>query len=465
MVIVPKRSRIRSRRDVSTATQFTPAIDLAIPLVSANMDTITTAPMAIAMARLGGIGVIHRFLGMEDQVAEVGRVKRYLNYVVEDPYSIGPDSTIGEARKEVARRRVTGLLVTDSEQRLAGILTARDLRAAPSDEARVSESMTPVDRLITAAPGVSLQEARAVMHRNRIEKLPLVDGERHVAGLITLRDLSLRDQYPQASRDERGRLRVAAAVGARGDYMARAEALNAADVDALVLDIAHGHAEHALDAVTEIKKTWPECQLVAGNVATGDGFRDLAAAGADAVKVGIGPGFACSTRIVAGVGVPQLTAVLDCSEAARATGVPLIADGGIRQPGDVAKAMAAGASSVMVGSLFAGREESPGEVVRRGGLYYKVYRGMASRPAAATRLAIEGRADALDQYVPEGEEMEFPLRGPVAEVVNDLVGGLRSGMSYVNAETIAELWDKAEFVRQTEAGRHESKPGTPGRQS
>jgi IMP dehydrogenase len=458
VVLVPLRSRIRSRRDVVTRSQFTSGIPLEIPLVSANMDTVTTAAMAIAMARLGGLGVIHRFLTVEEQVAEVAQVKRYLNYVIADPYSIDSHATLEEARAETPRRGETGLLVTDAG-RLAGILTARDVRAVRTDDTTVAESMTPADRLITADPGVSLDEARTLMHRHRIEKLPLVDPEGRVAGLITLRDLSLLEEYPQGTRDERGRLRVAAAVGVRGDYVARADRLVAAGVDALVLDIAHGHADHALDAITEIKKTWPEVELVGGNVATAEGFRDLASAGADAVKVGIGPGFACSTRLVAGVGVPQLSAVLDCAAAARATGVPLIADGGIRRAGDVAKAVAAGASSVMVGSLFAGRQESPGEIVRRGDLYYKVYRGMASRSAAAARLAVEARAEALDQYVPEGEEMEFPLRGPVAEVVTELVGGLRSGMSYVDAETIPELWDKARFVRQSEAGRRESEPG------
>ena len=254
---------------------------------------------------------------------------------------------------------------------------------------------------------------------------------------------------------------MAAAVGVRGGYLARAQALVDAGVDALVVDVAHGHADHTIDAVRELKATWPDSEVVAGNVATAEGFRDLAEAGADAVKVGIGPGFACTTRLVAGVGVPQLTAILDCAEVARATGVPLIADGGIRHPGDVAKAVAAGASTVMIGGLLAGRPESPGEVVRRGGREYKVFRGMASLGAAAARLEIEGRGDALDQYVPEGEEMEFPLKGPVAGIVQELVGGLRSGMSYVDATTIPEAWEKASFVRQTHSGQREARPGSP----
>jgi len=462
VVIVPRRSRVRSRRDVSTATRLTEAIRLEIPVLSANMDTVTTAPMAIAMAQLGGLGAIHRFLTVDAQADEVRRVKRFLNYVIDDPYGVGPDRTVGEAVAEAEHRGVTGLVVVDDRRRPLGILTARDVRAAQTD-APVKAVMTPAERLVTAAPDVALGEARALMHRHRIEKLPLVGHDGRLAGLITLRDLDLRNTFPSATRDERGRLLVAAAVGARGDYLARAEALIEAEADALVLDIAHGHAEHALDAVTELRKTWPDCQVIAGNVATAEGVSDLAAAGADAVKVGIGPGFACSTRLVAGVGVPQLTAILDCAQAAHRLDVPLVADGGIRRSGDVAKAIGAGASAVMVGSLFAGRNESPGEVVRREGILYKVYRGMASRSAAAARLSLEGRTDALDQYVPEGEEIEIPLRGSVAEVTNELVSGLRSGMSYVDARSLPEMWEKTEFIRQTEAGRKESRPGNhPG---
>jgi IMP dehydrogenase len=457
VLLVPRRSAVRSRRDVSTRACFTRRIEVAVPLVSANMDTVTTAPMAIAMAQLGGIGVVHRFLTVDDQAAEVKRVKRFLTRVIAEPYTVGPDRTVAEARAEAERLGVTGLVVVDDERRPLGMLTARDMRAAPA--ATVAEAMTAAGRLVTGRPGIGLDAARELLDRHRLEKLPLVDEDGRLAGLITLRDLALRDQYPQATLDEHGRLRVGAAVGVRGGYLARAEALLAAGVDALVLDIAHGHAEHAIDAVRELKAAWPEAELVAGNVATPDGFRDLVAAGADAVKVGIGPGLACSTRLVAGVGVPQLTAVVDCATAARATGAPLIADGGIRHPGDVAKAIAAGASTVMVGGLFAGRAESPGEVVRRGSRLYKVFRGMASHSAAAARLAIEGRVDALEQFVPEGEELEFPLGGPVADVVGELVGGLRSGMSYVGAATVEECWRLAEFVRQTDAGRREARPG------
>jgi IMP dehydrogenase len=461
VLLVPRRSRIRSRADVSTRTQLTRRIALEIPVVSANMDTVTTAPMAIALAQLGGIGVVHRFLSVEDEVAEVTRVKRFRTRVISDPHSIAPDASLEEARAETERLGVSGLLVVDGDNRLAGILTTRDLRAGEG-AGTVAEHMTPLDRLVTGPPGITPPEALALLHQHRIEKLPLAGDDGRVAGMVTLRDLEQEARYPQATRDSEGRLRVAAAIGVRGGYLERAEALLEADADALVLDIAHGHADSALEAVRELKRRFPGAEIIAGNVATGEAVHDLAAAGADAVKVGIGPGFACTTRLVAGVGVPQLTAVLDCARAARETGVPLIADGGIRRPGDLAKAIAAGASSVMVGSLLAGRSESPGDVVRRRGRLYKVYRGMASRSAAGARLAIEGRGDALDQYVPEGEEMEFPLRGPVGEVIAELVGGLRSGMSYLDSETVEEFWSKASFVRQTEAGQRETHPGSPG---
>jgi IMP dehydrogenase len=462
VLLVPRRSRIRSRADVATRTQLTRRIALEIPVVSANMDTVTTAPMAIALAQLGGIGVLHRFLSVEDEVAEVARVKRFRTRVIADPHTIEPRATLERARAEVEHLGVSGLLVVDGDGRLAGILTARDLRAGEDPSAAVADSMTPLERLVTGTPGIAPADALTLLHRHRIEKLPLVDAEGCVAGMVTLRDLEQEAHYPRATRDGEGRLRVAAAIGVRGGYLERAEALLAADADALVLDIAHGHAESALDAVRELKRRFPEADVIAGNVATSEGVRDLAAAGADAVKVGIGPGFACTTRLVAGVGVPQFSAVLECAEAGRKADLPLIADGGIRRPGDLAKAIAAGASTVMVGSLLAGRSESPGDVVRRRGRLYKVYRGMASRSAAGARLAIEGRGDALDQYVPEGEEMEFPLRGPVDEVIGELIGGLRSGMSYVDAATIEEFWLNASFVRQTEAGQRETHPGSPG---
>lgn len=461
VLIVPARSRIASRAQIDTSSSFSPRITLQVPIVSANMDTVTTAPMSIAIAKLGGIGVIHRFLRTADQAREVEKVKRHLGHVVLDPYTVTADQMIAEARAEAEAHNVTGLVVTDGARRLRGLLTARDLRSA-RDEDPVKDAMTPRDRLIVGRPGIALQEARELMHKHRIEKLPLVEEDGLLRGLITLRDIALTERFPQSSRDDEGRLRVAAAVGVNEDYASRAKALVAADVDALVLDIAHGHSERAIAATTELKDMFPDVEIIAGNVATARGVKDLAGAGADAVKVGIGPGFACTTRLVAGVGVPQFSAVLECAAAAREVGRPVIADGGIRRPSDVSKAIAAGASTVMVGSLLAGREEAPGEVIVRAGRKFKVFRGMASRAAAAAKLDLEGRAEALDQYVPEGEEMEFPLGGPVAEIIAEMVGGLRSGMSYADAATVSEFWERARFVRQTEAGRRESKAGTPG---
>jgi IMP dehydrogenase len=457
VLIVPRRSSVGSRRDVSTRSPFTRRLELAVPIVSANMDTVTESALAIAIAQSGGIGVIHRFLPVEREAAEVARVKRFLNYVIEDPYRITPGRTVADARAESARHGVTGLLVADDDGSLLGILTARDLRAEPDDR-QARAAMTPLDRLVTAPPDVGLEEARELMHRHRVEKLPLVRDGR-LAGLITMRDVELRERFPDATRDARGRLCVAAAVGVRDDALPRAQALVEAGVDALVLDVAHGHSEHALDAVRELKSAWPDVDVVAGNVATAAGVIDLVDAGADAVKVGIGPGFVCTTRLVAGAGVPQLTCVLDCARAGAERGVPIVADGGVRRPADVAKAVAAGADSVMVGSLFAGTRESPGEIVERGGRRYKVYRGMASRAAAASRLSQEGREDALDQYVPEGVESVVPLKESATEILAELAAGLRSGMSYAGARTVAEFRAAAELIRITPAGRVVSEPG------
>lgn len=472
--LVPQRSRVKSRADVDTSSLFSRNVVLKVPVVSANMDTVTTAPMAIAMARVGGLGVIHRFLSVEEQVREVVRVKRSSHYKIDSPYTIGPDATLAEARRMTQEHGVSGLLVVEpasglfergrageyepSDKRLVGILTSRDLRAAASEEDAVSNWMTPADRLVVAPVGVDLDQAEEQMLARRIEKLPIVDDAGLLAGLYTLKDVQLRDQFPLATRDEQGRLRVAAAIGVRGDYLERAAALVGAGADALVLDIAHGHSEEALRVVSEIKAAHPETDLVAGNVATAEGVLDLAAAGADAVKLGVGPGSVCETRVVAGVGVPQFSVVQECAVAAHELELPLIADGGIREPGDVAKAIGAGAATVMVGSLLAGCDEAPGQVLRKRGKKYKVFRGMASYGAAASKLALEGRAEEVEQYVPEGTEVEFELKGAATDVVRDLAGGLRSGMSYSNSLTIGEYWGRALFVRQTQAGRDEGKP-------
>ena len=461
VLLVPRRSGIGSRSDVDTTARLTRQLTITAPVVAANMETVTEARMAIAMARAGGFGVIHRFLPLEQQVAEVERVKRAENLVIAKPYAIAADATIAEALELMRSREVKSLLVTAADGRLGGILTTRDLvLAEPGDT--VARHATPRDRLVTATPGIDLDEARELLHRHRLEKLPLLDDAGFAAGLVTMRDLMALRERPKASKDAQGQLLVGAAIGVRGDWLERAAALVAAGADALVLDIAHGHADHAVRALEHLRSELPDAQLVAGNVATGEGADDLCKAGADAVKVGVGPGSACTTRIVAGVGVPQLTAVLDAVAACAKHGVPVIADGGIREPGDVAKAIAAGAETVMVGNLLAGTDESPGRLVSRGGQKFKVYRGMASAEATRIRMAAEGLEPPDDsefaQVVPEGVEATVPHRGEAGQVVHRLVGGLRSAMSYADAHSIAEFHANARFVRITTAGLIESRP-------
>ncbi len=462
VLLVPRRSSITSRRHVDTTGRFSRSIALRCPIVSANMDTVTEAAMAIAMARSGGLGVIHRFLTIDEQVAEVAKVKRAENIVIDEPYTVGPDDTVGQARAAMRDHAVGGLLVIDGKRRLVGLVTERDLQFQADDSAPLRRVMA--TKLITAKPGVSLDTAQALLRDAKVEKLPLVDAKGLLAGLITARDLKMRTLHPEASKDAKGRLLVGAAVGVVGDCLERAGELIRAGADALVVDVAHGHSEHVIDAVKRIKKRWPKAELVAGNVATYEGARDLARAGADGVKVGVGPGSICSTRIVSGAGVPQLSAVMDCAKVTRQLGVPVIADGGLQDSGDIAKALAAGASSVMVGGLLAGTEETPGWTVTRGGTRYKVYRGMASLTATLLRKKRERREDEdLDpievaEVVPEGVEAMAPFKGPAADVVYQLQGGVRSGMSYCGARTLKELWRKAQFVRISAAAWAESKP-------
>jgi IMP dehydrogenase len=467
VLLVPQRSPIASRADVSTRASFTRRITLSAPVVSANMDTVTEAPMAIAMARAGGIGVIHRFLPIADQVREVARVKRAEALVIDDPFTVGPDLTLDEALEVMRSHGASGLVVIDGDRTPVGIITRRDTLLRTDGTVSVASVMTPQERLIVAPVGVDEDTAATMLRDARIEKLPLVDDHGRLAGLITIRDLLQRKQRPDATKDGRGRLAVAAAIGVRGDHLERAKALVDAGADALVLDIAHGHMEQALAAIGEVREWVGETEIVAGNVATPEGAHDLIAAGADAVKVGVGPGSVCSTRVVAGVGVPQFTAVAECATACHDSGIPVIADGGIRAGGDVAKAIGAGADTVMVGNLLAGCTESPGMVVSRGGTRVKVFRGMASAGAAAARRAVDGDAREIlareDQtefspIVPEGVEAVVPLRGDAADVVAELVGGLRSGMSYSNAATIADMQTQARFVRITTAGLKESHP-------
>lgn len=467
VLLAPQRSPIASRSDVDTSGRFTRNIVLSAPVISANMDTVTEAPMAIAMARAGGIGVIHRFLTIDEQVREVARVKRAEALVIDDPFTVPQDVSLSAALEEMAIRGTGGLVVVDGEYRPVGMLTRRDTLLRADHSVPLSTVMTPKERLIVAPIGIDEDTAAGMLRDNRIEKLPLVDADGRLAGLITMRDLLQRKERPFATKDERGRLAVAAAIGVRGDHLERAQALVEAGADALVLDIAHGHMEQALTAVGAVRSVSGTTEVVAGNVATADGARDLVDAGADAIKVGVGPGSVCSTRVVAGVGVPQFTAVFECAAACRDSGVPIIADGGIRAGGDVAKAIGAGADTVMIGNMLAGCPESPGTVVNRGGSRVKVFRGMASAGAAAARRAIDGDAREViaqgDQteflpVVPEGVEAVVPLRGSAESVVAELVGGLRSGMSYSNATSIAEMQRLARFVRITPAGLRESHP-------
>ena len=467
VLLVPKYSEIKSRRDVSTKTKFSRNISMSIPVVSANMDTVTESSMAIALARLGGIGVIHRFLPVADQVAEVSKVKRSEGIVIEDPITLLPDRTIGEALDVIRKHDIGGIVVIDSGRRVAGLVTVRDIHLEEDLSVKISEVMTPLGNLITAQKGVTMEQAKELLRKNKIEKLPILEKDGRLAGLITSKDIVKRRRFPMATKDAKGRLRVAAAIGVKGDYMERAEKLLEVDVDALVVDIAHGHSAHAIDTLKEIRRRLGQVEVVAGNVATSSGTRDLIKAGADAVKVGVGSGSICITRIVTGVGVPQLTAIIDSANESAEDDIPVIADGGVRNPGDVTKALAAGASTVMIGSLFAGTEESPGPTILREGVRYKLTRGMASLEATIDRKVRDSDGsssknglveEAVEESVPEGVEGLIPYKGKVEEVVRQLVGGLRSGMSYCGAKTIPELQTGAEFLRMSEAGLKESRP-------
>ncbi|MER3456347.1 MAG: IMP dehydrogenase [candidate division GAL15 bacterium] len=459
VLLVPRRSPVERRAEVDPRTLLARGVELSIPIVSANMDAVTESEMAIAMAREGGIGIVHRFLPIEQQVAEVRRVKRAESIVIEQPYTIRPHQTLRDAVAFLEEHGSAGLLVVE-DGRLVGIVTARDLLFEDDLDRPVREVMTPRERLVTAPPGISMEEAKRILHAHRIEKLPLVDGQGRLVGLVTSRDIRSRMQHPHATKDERGRLRVGAAVGVRGDYLERAEALVEEGVDVLVVDVAHGHSEAVLRALRSLRARFPDLPLVAGNVATAEGTQDLIEAGADAVKVGVGPGSTCTTRVVTGAGVPQLSAILECARVARPRGIPIIADGGVRNSGDITKALAAGASTVMLGNLLAGTEESPGATVIRNGRQYKTYRGMASLWATARRRSLDHpvEEEEVSQIVAEGIEALVPYRGKVADVLRQLVGGLRSGMSYCGARTIPELQEKARFVRITPAGLRESLP-------
>ncbi len=459
VLLVPKRSTARSRKDVSTRTHLTPGIELAIPIISANMDTVTESRMAIAMAQQGGIGILHRFMTLERQVEQVRRVKRAENMMVEDPVTLPLSASVAQARQKMVEAEVGGLMVTDGSGVLLGVVTTRDVLLAPDGDAPVTSVMTPRAQMVVSQAHTTLEQARAALHEHRVEKLPLVDEQGRLTGLITTQDIIKIHEHPFATKDSRGRLMVGVALGVRPEDLARAAACVEAGADVLVVDIAHGHSNHTLEMVERLKKAFPNVPLIAGNVAAAEGVRDLAAAGADAVKVGVGSGSICITRVVTGFGVPQLSAISDCAEVGHALNIPIIADGGVRTSGDLTKALAAGAATVMVGSMLAGTDESPGAPIVRDGRRFKVVRGMASLTANIDRRTIDQGQVADEEWadvVPEGVEAIVPYRGAVSDILHQLMGGLRSGLSYAGAKDIADLWEKAEFIRITSGGLRES---------
>ncbi|MCA9750604.1 MAG: IMP dehydrogenase [Gemmatimonadetes bacterium] len=459
VLLVPGPSTVHPQ-DVEIRTRLTPEIELNIPILSAAMDTVTEARLATALARQGGLGVIHRNLSPERQADEVDRVKRSESGMILDPITLGPDRLVREAEEIMHRYKISGVPVTTRDGKLVGILTNRDLRFIERTDRPVGDVMRK-ENLITAPVGTSLEDAKRILHENRIEKLPVVDEHGTLKGLITIKDIMKRQEHPNACKDDHGRLRVGAAVGTSPDLEERVQRLSAANVDAIFVDTAHGHAEAVSDAVLRVKRVNPNVPVVAGNVATAEGAEALIRAGAQAVKVGVGPGAICTTRVVAGVGVPQLTAIMNAAHVARAHGIPVIADGGIKYSGDVTKALAAGASSVMIGSMFAGTEESPGEIVLYQGRSYKLVRGMGSigamKQGSADRY-FQGGVEDSKKLVPEGIEGRIPYRGSLGETVYQMLGGLRAGMGYVGAATLGELMEKGRFVRITSAGLRESHP-------
>ena len=460
VLLVPKYSDITSRSQTSLKTKLSRNISINIPFVSANMDTVTESAMAVVMARAGGIGIIHRFLTIKEQANEVLKVKRSGSVVIENPYTINQEKTVQDAIDYAQEKEVSGLLVIDSSSKLVGIVTDRDLLFEKNTSHLIKDVMT--KDLVTAKPGITSEEAKDILHNHRIEKLPIVDESGLITGLITSKDITNIEDYPSASKDKKGRPLVGAAVGVKGDFLERTEALLDAGTDVLVVDIAHGHSENAISTIKNIKKAFPSCELIAGNVATAKGAEDLIKAGVDAVKVGVGSGSICITRVITGSGVPQLTAVMDCARVGNEHGIPIISDGGTRTSGDATKALAAGASSVMVGSLLGGTDESPGTVLTKNGKRFKVYRGMASLGASLGRKSKETGQVSFDEdlndYVAEGVEAMVPYKGTVTDILKQLTGGVRSGLSYCGAHTIPQMQENAEFIKMSRAGFAESQP-------
>ena len=456
VLLIPQHSQVVPA-DVSTVTKLSDKITLNVPLMSASMDTVTESRMAIALAREGGIGIIHKNMSIEAQTAEVDKVKRSEHGVITDPFYLSPDHKVYEADALMARYRISGVPIVDENKVLVGIITNRDMRFEMDMNRPISEVMTK-DNLVTAAPGISLDDAELLLKEHKVEKLPLVDENGVLKGLITIKDIEKRVMYPNSAKDEKGRLLCGAAVGITNNMMERATALVNAGVDLLSIDTAHGHSQGVLNAVAKLKEAFPHITLMAGNIATPEACEALIKAGADIVKVGIGPGSICTTRVVAGIGVPQLTAVMDCAEVGEKYGIPVIADGGIKYSGDITKAIAAGASAVMIGSLFAGTEEAPGETTIYKGRTFKTYRGMGSSAAMSNGSNDRYFQDGKAKFVPEGVEGMVPYRGLLRDNVYQLVGGLKSGMGYCGTPTIKDLNRDGVFVRITGAGLKESHP-------
>ena len=456
VLLVPQHSKVLPK-EVNLMTNLTKKIKLNIPIMSAGMDTVTESKMAIAIARDGGIGIIHKNMSIKSQVTEVDSVKRSDNAVIYNPFSLKKDNTLGEAKEFAAKYRISGVPIIENNGKLVGIITNRDMRFETDNSKKISEIMTK-DNLITAKVGTSIQDAKEILQRKKIEKLPLVDENFILKGLITIKDIEKAILFPNSSKDEKGRLLVGAALGITKDTLERAKALLDADVDVLVVDTAHGHSQGVLDTVQKLKKNFPQAQIIAGNIATAEAAKDLIKSGADAIKVGIGPGAICTTRIVTGVGIPQITAITDCAQVAAEYDIPVIADGGIKYSGDIPKAIAAGACVCMLGSLFAWTKESPGEDIIYNGRAFKTYRGMGSSSAMIAGSSDRYFQDNTKKLVAEGVEGRVPYRGTVSDVVYQLIGGLKAAMGYCGTKTIQELKEKGKFIKITVAGLAESHP-------
>lgn len=456
ILLMPAKSSVLPNQ-VDLTTNLTRKIKLNIPLMSAGMDTVTEYRMSIAMAREGGIGIIHKNMSIQEQALEVDKVKRSEHGVITDPFSLSKNHTIGDASELMERYKISGVPIIDDKGRLEGIITNRDIRFETDNKRKIKEVMTS-ENLITGTPGISLEEALKILKGHKIEKLPLVDKNNILKGLITIKDIEKHEQYPHSARDESGRLLAGAAVGVTKDVLERVEALNKSKADVIVIDTAHGQSTGVLDTIREIKSAFPDIQIIAGNVATYQGTVDLIKAGADCVKIGIGPGSICTTRVVTGIGVPQVTAIMEAAKAAKEYNIPIIADGGIKYSGDVTKALAAGGNAVMMGSLFAGTEESPGEELYVEGRKFKTYRGMGSLGAMSSGSSDRYFQSETKKYVPEGVEGRVPFKGKVGDIIYQLIGGVKSGMGYCGAANLEALRENTQFVKVTQASLQENHP-------